>query len=47
MSIDDLFLGELVLKKALGCPTQEGHGPVAASPEEAIQLIRGLEPLSY
>ncbi|GAB0175815.1 hypothetical protein GRJ2_000046700 [Grus japonensis] len=36
-----------VLCPALGSPVQEGHGAVGASPEEATEMIRGLEHLSY
>jgi len=32
---------------ALEPPAQEGHGAVAAGPEEATKMIRGLEHLSY
>ncbi|PKU45441.1 hypothetical protein llap_4264 [Limosa lapponica baueri] len=36
-----------VLCPALRMLAQEGHGPVAAGPEEATKMIRGLEHLSY
>ncbi|GAB0185419.1 hypothetical protein GRJ2_001007200 [Grus japonensis] len=36
-----------VLCPPLGAPVQEGHGPVGASPEEAMEMIQGLEHLSY
>jgi len=32
---------------ALEPPAQEGHGAVRAGPEEAAEMIRGLEHLSY
>ncbi|GAB0196374.1 hypothetical protein GRJ2_002102700 [Grus japonensis] len=36
-----------VPRPALGCPGQDRHGAVGASPEEATKIIRGLEHLSY
>ncbi|GAB0175476.1 hypothetical protein GRJ2_000012800 [Grus japonensis] len=36
-----------VLHPALGSLVQEGHGAVGASPEEAMEMIRGLKHLSY
>ncbi|PKU39172.1 hypothetical protein llap_10525 [Limosa lapponica baueri] len=34
-----------VLPPALGPPTTEGHGPVGVGPEEAREVVGGLEPL--
>ncbi|KAJ7410006.1 hypothetical protein WISP_111290 [Willisornis vidua] len=36
-----------VLHSALVFPAQEGHEPVGASPEEATNMIRGMEYISY
>ncbi|GAB0191205.1 mitochondrial enolase superfamily member 1 [Grus japonensis] len=36
-----------VLRPALGAPGQEGHGAVGVSPEEATEMMRGLEHLCY
>ncbi|KAF4793196.1 hypothetical protein TURU_113621 [Turdus rufiventris] len=36
-----------VLSAVLVSLTKEGHGSVGASPDEATELIRGLEHLSY
>ncbi|KAK4826834.1 hypothetical protein QYF61_011642 [Mycteria americana] len=32
---------------SLGSPAQDRHGPVGAGPEEATEMVRGLEPLCY
>ncbi|KAK4814738.1 hypothetical protein QYF61_026715 [Mycteria americana] len=34
-----------MLRPALGSPAQERHGPVRAGPEEATEMVRGLEQL--
>ncbi|KAK4826670.1 hypothetical protein QYF61_010679 [Mycteria americana] len=35
------------LRPALGSPAQDRHGPVGAGPEEATEMVRGLEHLCY
>ncbi|KAK4825313.1 LOW QUALITY PROTEIN: hypothetical protein QYF61_026832 [Mycteria americana] len=35
----------MVLRPALGSSAQERHGPAGAGPEEATEMVRGLEPL--